>query len=224
MGKLGTLALAHGITNFNEQLTRSSIKSELHNHTIPPTNVRRAHYKAVGVPGRSAMDEISDAIKATLPAEFDACSNSLVNSVVKIVVSSSESDARAAARRREKRAVANEAEDSAVQVCGLVLSVQVSWTNSDRSRRSMTLTDEAVDQTAHLTDLLKQATIAKEKAMAALQSAKSLHEIEKEIQMEKLIEARLRRECATVQLTQKIIERDAAALAAVQARIGARLA
>lgn len=103
MGKLGNMASANGFTDFDEKLMPDSIRTQLQKHPIPEAKIRRQHYRDIDTLGRSAIDTLSDAIKTTLPPQFDIFPNHIINSFVKLVITSDESDARAAARKKEEK-------------------------------------------------------------------------------------------------------------------------
>lgn len=106
MGKMSKLAATHGIQNLNEALMRRSIRDELGNHQVPDAKIRRHHYKPAGHPARTAMDELSDTIKITLPQKLNDIPNHVVKSLVKLVISSDDSDANATARNTLKKELA----------------------------------------------------------------------------------------------------------------------
>lgn len=95
------MALASGISDFNDDLMRFSICEELKKHEIPEANLRRTHYKHINHKERLAMDNLSDCIKPTHPAEFNNFPNYIINSFVKMVISSDDSNAKSKIRKKE---------------------------------------------------------------------------------------------------------------------------
>lgn len=99
MGKIANLANTHGIQKLDEALMMRAIRENL---DIPHRTIRRPHYKPPRNPSRSAMDELSDNMKFTLPQQFHDIPNHVVNSLVKLVIRSDESDALVRARKTQK--------------------------------------------------------------------------------------------------------------------------
>lgn len=186
MGKMANLAASHGIQNLDEALMRRSIRDELENHQIPDAAIRRPHYKPPGHPARSAMDELSDTIKTTLPPKFNDIPNNVVNSLVKLVISSDESDAKAAARKALKKELA--------------LREQVA--------RTATAESGFVNQERIAEDAVEVVGLQKDLAAFDFASTKRIKAIQEEREMEALLEARARRALATLELSERIKEID----------------
>lgn len=182
MGKMANLAASHGIQNLDEALMRRSIRDELENHQIPDAAIRRPHYKPPGHPARSAMDELSDTIKTTLPPKFNDIPNNVVNSLVKLVISSDESDAKAAARKALKKELA--------------LREQVART---ATAESGFVSQERIAEVVGLQQDLAAFDFA---------STKRIKAIQEEREIEALLEARARRALATLELSERIKEID----------------
>lgn len=182
MGKLAKLAETHGIQNLNEKQLRKSIRDGLANHEIPAAPMRRQHYKAEGDPARSKMDDLTDRIKMTLPLQFAGIPNHVFNSLVKLVVTSDESDARAAVRKAEKKELEFHEQELRTATAGVVF-------------------DDTVEGKAMNKEI---GGLRKDLAAFDLESTKRIKAIQEEREMELLLEARARRALATLELAKKV--------------------